>query len=305
MEASPHQSVLAHEVIDILELKKGLTVVDGTLGLGGHAELILEKITPGGFLFGFEWDAKNAEFAEKRLKKYQKNCKIIRKSYICLAEEAKEADRIIFDFGLSSVHLDSSGRGFSVKKDEPLDMRMSEEIALTAQEIVNEYSEEDLRNILWRYGEEQEARKISHNIIQNRPLTTTQDLVRVIEQVKKKTRFGGGHPAVQTFQAFRIAVNNELTNVEIGLQKALQVLKKDGIIAAISFHSLEDRIVKNLFRELSRPCICPKEFPVCLCQDRPRYQLLTRKAITPSAQEIAVNPRSRSAKLRAIKKLSS
>lgn len=298
-----HKSVLLGEVIQGLDLKNGLTVIDCTLGLGGHSEKILEKITPKGFLHGFEWDKDNAEQAEKRLKKYAKNCKIHKKNFVHI-EETGKADRILFDLGISSVHLDQADKGFSFKKEAPLDMRMSKETKLTAYEIINTFPEEKLLRILWDYGEEKEARKIVRKILEQRKIKkieTTTELADLIANTKHKGRWGGGHPATQTFQALRIAVNNELENIEIALKKALEILTKNGIIAVISFHSLEDRIVKNIFKEASKPCKCSPEILQCTCKQE--YKLLSKKPIIPSAEEIEENPRSRSAKLRLIQKL--
>ncbi len=300
-----HKSVLLDEVIQILNLKNGLTCVDCTLGLGGHSEKILKKIVPDGHLYGFEWDKKNAERAENKLKKYAKNCTIIGKNFIHLEEEIKEADRILFDLGISSPHLDSDERGFSFKKEAILDMRMSDDTSLTAYQVVNTYPQEKLAEIIFKYGEEKDSRRIAKNISKyrkNKKIENTTELVEIIKKSKRQGRWGGKNPATQTFQAIRIEVNNELENIEKALQGAMKILKKDGIIAVITFHSLEDRIVKNIFREASKNCKCPKELPKCICNG-PEYKLLSRKPIIPTEKEITENPRSRSAKLRAIQKL--
>lgn len=307
MTQPKHISVLQKETIEILDLKNGDIAIDATLGLGGHSELILQKITPDGFLYAFEWDKKNAEFAKKRLKAYEKSCKIIEKNFTNIDDVDQKVDKMLFDIGISSVHIDFDTRGFSFKKVNQLDMRMSDQTKLTAYDVVNTYREEDLARIIYQYGEEKQSRKIAREIVHHRKtetIKTTEDLVKIIEKVKSKGRWGGGHPAAQTFQALRIEVNDELGNIRTALEKAFDLLSTEGIIAVISFHSLEDRIVKNTFREKAKKCICPQDQIICTCQDRDKYELLTRKPIIPTEEEIQENPRSRSSKLRAIKKIS-
>ncbi len=309
-----HTPVLAKEVLNLLNLKNGQTIIDATLGAGGHSLLILEKIIPDGKLIGLDWDERNIKIAEINLQKYKKNCIIIRNNFIEIKKiftelnnnqkyKIEKIDGILFDFGVSSMHFDNAERGFAFKKEGPLDMRFSKETKLTAYDIINKFTEYDLAKILKEYGEIRNSKKIARHIIDNRKkekITTTIHLAEIIREIEK-------HNAKNTlskiFQALRIEVNNELGNIKQGLLDSLTILNKNGIIITISFHSLEDRIAKNIFREVARKCSCPKEALRCTCNRKAKFKKKTKKPIFPTEEEIKINPRSRSARLRAIQKL--
>ncbi len=281
-----HEPVLRKEVLESLQVHPGGTYVDGTVGLGGHSEALLEASAPDGFLYGFEWDAASLERARKRLARYAGRFKLFRANFAeapsILKREGLQVDGIVLDLGLSSFLLEASGRGFSFLKDEPLDMRMDERATLKAKDLVNRLSYTQLVELLRAYGEEPAAERIARAIIEARkkkPLETTGELASLIESVVRKRR-RGRHPATLTFQALRIAVNRELENLERFLSEAPEILKPGGRIAIISFHSLEDRLVKRAFRL------------------DPRLEPITKKALKPSLEEIRRNPRARSARLR-------
>jgi len=309
-----HISVLKEEVCDYLDLKKGDVVVDATIGLGGHAALMLKKIGKSGFLIGFDQDEKNLAEANENLKGhngvilYNDNFRYLKNR----VQESphKEVDAVLFDLGLSSPHVDNPERGFSFLREGPLDMRFSPSQKLTAYEIVNTFPEEKIAEIIWEYGEERASRRIARAICQDRKTkrfeTTTElaDLLkRLIPDKSKHGKRGQHHPATRIFQALRIAVNDELSVLEEGLQGSMDVLKKGGRMVVISYHSLEDRIVKHFFKDLARSCVCPPEVLVCQCRGEPVVEILTKKPVSPTDEEISENPRARSAKLRAIKKL--
>ncbi len=308
MTKPTHTPVLLTETLDLLNLEANKHVIDCTLGLGGHAEAILERIGPKGKLMGFDQDERNLKEARKRLKKFEKQVTFIHSNFEHLAEFSSkhdfQPDAILLDLGLSSPHIDDPERGFAFSKEGPLDMRFDERQTLTAERVVNGYKEKDLADIIFHYGEERKSRLIARVIVQARkksPIKTTTQLADVIKAaIRSKGRI---HPATQTFQALRIYVNRELEVLEEVLEQALKLLKKGGRLVVISYHSLEDRMVKNFFRDQTRNCICPKELPICQCNFHKKLYILTRKPIIPDGIEVSHNPRSRSAKLRAAERL--
>jgi len=306
MARMPHQPVLYHEIIHALQPKKAGHYVDGTLGAGGHARGILEACTPDGRLLGLDVDPQALALARETLAPYGQRAHLLQASYDSLTETLREigwdeVDGILLDLGLSSMQLDTPERGFSFQQDAPLDMRFDPASPTTAADLVNTLPQDDLADLIYRYGEERASRRIAQAIVKARPLRTTRQLAAVIETFSP--RRGHIHPATQTFQALRIAVNEELDRVENVLPQAIAALKSGGRLAIISFHSLEDRIVKEYFRRESRDCICPPRQPVCTCGHKATLKEITRKPIIPGEAEIAANPRSRSAKLRIAEKL--
>jgi len=306
MARSPHQSVLYHEIIHALQPKSAGYYVDGTLGAGGHARGILEACTPDGRLLGLDVDPQALALARKTLAPYGQRIRLQQASYDSLAEVLGEigwdkVDGILLDLGLSSMQLDTPERGFSFQHDAPLDMRFDPASPITAADLVNKLPQDELADLIYRYGEERASRRIAQAIVKSRPLQTTRQLAAVIETVIP--RKGHIHPATQTFQALRIAVNEELDRVENVLPQAVAALRSGGRLAIISFHSLEDRIVKEYFRRESRDCICPPKQPVCTCGHKATLKEISRKPIIPGEAEIADNPRARSAKLRVAEKL--
>jgi 16S rRNA (cytosine1402-N4)-methyltransferase len=306
-EHLPHLPVLYHESIDLLKPKNNGKYVDGTLGAGGHAEGILKASQPKGMLLGIDVDSEALEIAKKKLAQFGERAQIINESYANLPKSLQSlgwkcVDGIILDLGLSSMQLDSMDRGFSFIKDAPLDMRFNQSQTLTAAEIVNTWSEKEIAKILWEFGEEPRSRQIAASIITHRPLISTQDLAALVLDVYKGKR-GKIHPATRTFQGLRMAVNQELDTLEKGLNESLSALCAEGRLAVISFHSLEDRMVKRFFQRESHDCICPNEQPVCTCGHKAKIKIVTKKAIIPSQEEVKKNPRARSAKLRAAEKI--
>ncbi len=308
---SVHIPVLAGELIEVLDPRPGETAVDCTLGGGGHARLVADRIGPAGTLIGIDRDpVAEARFAELAA---EVSCqtRFIRADFVTalgeLAIEHLRADLVYMDFGMSSMQVDTWGRGFSYAYDAPLDMRMDPEQELTAEEIVNTWDERRLARLLREYGEERYAGQIGRAIGRRRrqeEIGSTQQLVEVIKSaVPVPAQFAGGHPARRTFQALRIAVNDELAQIDGALPAAWEILAPGGRLAAISFHSLEDRLVKHYLAARARGCVCPPEFPICVCGHEPEGELLTRRAVAPSPGEVAANPRSRSAHLRAVRKL--
>lgn len=301
-----HQPVLYHEIILALQPKNGGRYVDGTIGAGGHARGILEASAPDGRLLGLDVDPQALALARETLAPYGERVRLARASYTSLPGQLaalgwEAVDGILLDLGLSSMQLDTPGRGFSFQQDAPLDMRFDPQTALTAADLVNSLPGDELADMLYRYGEEPAARRIAQAIIRARPLRTTLELASVIEAVLPRT--GRIHPATRTFQALRIAVNAELEQVEAALPQAVAGLRPGARLAVISFHSLEDRLVKEYFRRESRDCLCPARQPICTCGHHATLKEVNRKPITPGADEIAANPRARSAKLRIVKKL--
>jgi 16S rRNA (cytosine1402-N4)-methyltransferase len=301
-----HQPVLYHEIIHALRPINEGFYVDGTLGAGGHARGILEACAPDGRLLGLDVDPQALALARETLAPYGERARLMQASYDSLTERLREigwggVDGILLDLGLSSMQLDTPERGFSFRQDAPLDMRFDPASPTTAADLVNNLPQDELADLIYRYGEERASRRIAQAIVKARPLQTTRQLAAVIESVIP--RKGHIHPATQTFQALRIAVNQELDRVENVLPQAVAALKSGGRLAIISFHSLEDRIVKEYFRRESRDCICPPRQPVCTCGHKATLKELSRKPITPGGAEIAANPRARSAKLRIAEKL--
>jgi len=306
MAHTPHRPVLYHEIILALQPKNKGLYVDGTLGAGGHARGILEACAPDGRLLGLDVDPQALALARKTLAPYGERARLMQASYDSLNETLREigwekVDGILLDLGLSSMQLDTPERGFSFQYDAPLDMRFDPASPTTAADLVNTLPQDELANLIYRYGEERASRRIAQAIVKARPLRTTRQLAAVIETVLP--RKGHIHPATQTFQALRIAVNQELERVENVLPQAVAALKSAGRLAIISFHSLEDRLVKEYFRRESRDCICPPRQPVCTCGHKATLKEISRKPITPGEAEIKANPRARSAKLRVVEKL--
>jgi 16S rRNA (cytosine1402-N4)-methyltransferase len=306
MAARPHKPVLYHEIIHALSPKNKGLYVDGTLGAGGHALGILEASAPGGHLLGLDVDPQALALARENLAPYGPRVRLMLASYDTLSERLAEigwyaVDGVLLDLGVSSMQVDTPQRGFSFTHDAPLDMRFDPENSVLAADLVNSLPEDELADLIYRYGEERASRRIAGAIVKARPLRTTFELASVIETVLP--RKGRTHPATRTFQALRIAVNDELANVESVLPQAVASLKRGGRLAIISFHSLEDRIVKEYFRKESRDCICPSRQPVCTCGHKSILKEVTRKPIVPGKTEILDNPRARSAKLRIAEKL--
>lgn len=306
-EKSPHLSVLYQEIILAIRPESPGKYIDATVGAGGHAWGILAASEPDGQLLGFDLDPQALELAHQRLARFTGRYTLVQASYTTLKDQIhklgwQNVQGILLDLGVSSMELDTPERGFSFQHDGPLDMRFSPTAALTAADLVNTWSETDLADILWRYGEEQQSRRIARAIVQARPLTTTSQLAAVILKASQGPR-GRLHPATRTFQALRIAVNEELKSLETVLPQAIQTLAPGGRLAVISFHSLEDRIVKQYFKQESQDCICPPEQPVCTCEHHASIKLITRHPIIPAEAEAQNNPRARSAKLRIVEKL--
>lgn len=303
----PHLPVLYHEIIHALNPHSPGKYIDATVGAGGHAGGILEKSAPDGLLLALDRDPKALALASQRLSIFQDRVTLVQTSYVnILGEMAKlgwqSVDGIVFDLGLSSMQLDTPDRGFSFQSHGPLDMRFDPGQSLDAAELVNHLPEHDLADLIWRYGEERGSRRIAAAIVQARPIETTIDLAEVIRKAMGGQR-GRIHPATRTFQALRIAVNQELQAVETVLPKAVQGLTPGGRVAIISFHSLEDRLVKQFFKRESSDCICPPEQLVCTCGHKATIRLITRHPIQSDEAEIAANPRARSARLRVAEKL--
>ena len=303
-----HVSILLDECIDGLNINEDGIYVDATLGGAGHSYHIASKLK-NGKLICIDRDDNALNNAKERLKPFIDNVILFKSDFrdidnAVISSGYEKVDGILFDLGVSSPQLDVTERGFSYMNDAKLDMRMDQTQSLSAFNIVNEWSFEELRNIIFKYGEEKFANRIAKEIIENRPMNTTFELVDAIKKaLPEKVKREKGHPAKKTFQAIRIAVNDELSSVEIAVQKAIDLLDKDGRLAVITFHSLEDRIVKNIFTENATGCICSKKLPICVCHNTPKVKLIKRKPIIPSEQEIDVNPRARSAKLRTLQKI--
>lgn len=305
-----HVSVLLNECLDALNIKDDGIYVDCTLGGAGHSSHILQRLSKDGLLVGIDQDTDALKAAGERLKEYE-NKKLVHNNFhnidsILEELEIPKVDGILMDLGVSSYQLDEGERGFSYMKDAPLDMRMNRDREFSAYDIVNSYSMEDLWRIIRDYGEEKFAKRVAEFIVNRReekPIETTLELVDIIKAaIPAKARREGPHPAKRTFQAIRIEVNGELEILNKAIEDGVNRLNKGGRMAIITFHSLEDRIVKLKFRELANPCTCPKEFPICVCGKKPLVKLISRKAIEPSKEEVEENPRSRSAKLRVIER---
>jgi 16S rRNA (cytosine1402-N4)-methyltransferase len=306
-----HIPVLAGELIDIVDPRPGEVAVDCTLGGGGHARLIAERLGPSGMLIGVDRDPAAEERFAALAAEVQCETRFIRADFVTalgeLHEERLHADIVYLDLGMSSMQVDTWGRGFSYAYDAPLDMRMDPDQELTAADIVNSWEERQIARLLREYGEERYASQIARAINRTRArgeLQSTQQLVDTIKSaVPVPAQFAGGHPAKRTFQALRIAVNDELAQLQEALPVAWDLLSTGGRLAAISFHSLEDRMVKRFLVERARGCICPPDLPICVCGREPEGEILTRRAVAPTPGEVAANPRSRSAHLRVARKL--
>lgn len=306
-----HIPVLLDEVLTYLDLKQGGTYVDCTLGGGGHSLEIIKRIQPGGRVIGIDQDPNALEAAREQLAPFRENVTFVQSNFYRLKEiiaglETGFVDGVLFDLGVSSYQLDEGERGFSYMNDAPLDMRMNPDDPVTAEQLVNELSEDELTKIIRDYGEERWAKRIARFITgrrKDRLIHTTGELVEIIKNaIPAGARREGPHPAKRTFQALRIAVNDELNKFAGTLRESIDILKPGGRVCVISFHSLEDRITKEVFRELAGRCVCPPEFPVCVCDKRSLVRVLTGKPVLPGQQEIERNPRARSAKLRAVEK---
>ncbi len=307
MSASTHIPVLCEETVRALAVQPGGRYIDCTLGGGGHAAAILEQSSPGGQLLGIDADPEAVKMASERLQAYHNSTLLINEDFanlqaISFKYDFQPVHGILFDLGLSSLQLGDRSRGFSFQVDGPLDMRLSPRQEVTAADIINQSSEAELADIIWRYGEEGYSRQIARRIVKERPVETTLRLVKIIEQAVGG-RKGRIHPATKTFQALRIAVNHELDNLESALRQAVNLLGFGGRLVVISYHSLEDRIVKQFMQREASNCICPVEAPVCVCGHIASLRLVNRRVITPSPQEVELNPRSRSAKLRAAERI--
>lgn len=304
---SEHRPVLYHEIIHALRPQRDGFYVDGTIGAAGHAIGILQSSEPNGRLLGFDVDPQALSIARRRLEKYEPRIVLILASYTTLREQLdklgwKSVDGILLDLGVSSMQLDTANRGFSFRTDAPLDMRFDPGNPVSAADLVNNLPEKELADLLYQYGEERRSRQVAKTIVQSRPLYSTVQLAEVVARVTSGGR-KGLHPATRTFQALRIAVNNELKAIEEVLPQAVNALAQGGRLAVISFHSLEDRIIKGFYRRESRDCICPPSQPVCTCGHRAELREITRRPIQPQESEMAENPRSRSARLRVAEKL--
>ncbi len=306
-----HRSVLLDECIDGLNIRPDGIYLDGTAGGGGHSFEIAKHLTDGR-LIAIDRDEAAIEAAGNRLSAYGERATVVRSNFfelahVCEQMNIESIDGLLLDLGVSSYQLDTSERGFSYMSDAPLDMRMDRRDGLTAFDVVNGYGEEDLKKILYEYGEERFSPSIAAAIVrerQKKPIESTLELSDIIKYaIPPKAREGGHHPAKRSFQAIRIEVNGELSVIEPAIRDAARLLRKGGRIAIITFHSLEDRIVKQAFASLAQGCTCPKSFPVCVCGSKPTLKVITRKPILPTEQELEENPRSRSAKLRVAEKL--
>jgi 16S rRNA (cytosine1402-N4)-methyltransferase len=298
---------LLEEALEALNVQPGKRYVDCTLGLGGHAKAILDNSQPGGMLLGIDADPDATRLAKVTLADYAETTIIINDNFanletICRENDFLPVQGILFDLGISSAQLGASERGFSFQYDSPLDMRFDPTQQLTASDIVNTYTETELAHIIWEYGEERYSRRIARHIVSNRPISNTTKLASTIEQAVGR-RAEKIHPATRTFMALRIAVNRELANLASALEQAVKCLDHKGRLAVISYHSLEDRIVKQFMVKESKACLCPPNTPVCKCDHKPTLALISRKVIEPSLGEIALNPRSRSAKLRVAERI--
>ncbi len=302
-----HKSVLLHETIDSLNIKADGIYVDGTLGGGGHAFEVCRRLGDGGKLIGIDQDGDAIAAATERLKEFPGRAVIVRNNYENIAEVLRDlgiekVDGIYLDLGVSSYQLDTAERGFTYREDVPLDMRMDQRNPRTAADIVNTYSESELYRMIRDYGEDRFAKNIAKHIVKARekkPIETTGELTEIIKAaIPAKIRATGGHPAKQTFQAIRIELNRELDVLNRSIDRMIGLLNPGGRLSIITFHSLEDRIVKTRFKINENPCTCPPDFPVCVCGKKSRGRVITRKPILPSEEEIQENSRSKSAKLR-------
>ena len=306
-----HFSVMLKECIEMLDIKEDGIYVDCTLGGAGHSKEILKRLSPKGRLIGIDQDLDALKAAKEKLKDF-KNVTYVHNNFYNIKEilkslEIEKVDGILMDLGVSSYQLDEGERGFSYMKEAALDMRMNREESFSAYNVVNEYSEDELFRILRDFGEEKFSRRIAARIVEKRKIKsveTTLELVKIIDGcIPGKFKREGGHPAKRTFQAIRIEVNSELSILDRAIEDGIEALNKEGVMAIITFHSLEDRIVKNKFKDLIDPCKCPKELPMCVCGKEPIIRLINKKPIEATKEELENNSRSRSAKLRVCKKI--
>lgn len=301
-----HIPVLLQEVLAALQPTTGGIYIDGTVGAGGHAAAILTASAPDGQVFGFDQDDTALELARQQLAQFGQRAHLIHANFSQLGQMAAlhhipPVDGVLLDIGVSSMQLDQAGRGFSFQLEGPLDMRMNQGTGPTAAALVNHLPETELANLIFKYGEEPASRRIARAIVKARPIEGTVVLAQIVARAIPGRRGKAKiHPATRTFQALRVAVNQELEVLEQALPQALALLKPKGRLAVISFNSLEDRIVKQYFRQEAQDCICPPEQPVCLCNHKASINIITKKPITPSAAEVDANPRARSAKLRVV-----
>ena len=306
-----HISVLLEETINSLNIKPDGIYVDGTLGGGGHSLEICKRLGSSGRLIGIDQDMDAIKAATERLKDYSNQVTIVHSNYQDVDSVLRDlsiggVDGIVLDLGVSSYQLDNADRGFTYREDTPLDMRMDQSSTVTARDIVNGYSEQELFRVIKEYGEDSFAKNIAKHIVkarQEKTIETTGELNEIIKAaIPAKVRQGQGHPSKKTFQAIRIELNRELEVLENSLDKMIELLNPGGRLSVITFHSLEDRIVKNIFRKNMNPCICPPEFPICTCGRKPTGKVITRKPIVPGEQELEDNKRAKSSKLRVFEK---
>jgi 16S rRNA (cytosine1402-N4)-methyltransferase len=309
MSVPVHAPVLLDEVLAGLQPRPGGRFIDCTVGLGGHAAAILERILPSGRLLGIDADPDAINISKDKLSYYGEAVTLVNDNFVNLEAICKEylfhpVDGILFDLGVSSLQLDTAERGFSFHFDAPLDMRFNPEQGLTASDIVNRFSEQELAKLIEGYGEERHSRRIARYIVRNRPITTTAELAQLVKQASgASSRRSKIHPATRTFMALRIAVNEELQNLELALKQTPDLLRPGGRLTVISYHSLEDRIVKQFMRYAASGCVCPPGTVICRCGHTPTLKLTSRKVIKPTSLEIESNPRSRSARLRIAERL--
>lgn len=307
-----HYSVLLNETIEQLDIKENGIYVDGTLGGGGHASAVLQRLGDGGRLIGIDQDAAAIEAAGERLAPFGDKVTIVRSNYSAMPKVLEDlgihgVDGIVLDLGVSSYQLDTVERGFTYREDTVLDMRMDQRQTKTARDIVNGYTETELFHMIRDYGEDKFARNIAKHIVaarEKKPIETTGELNDIIRAaIPAKVRAKGGHPSKKTYQAIRIELNHELDVLKNTLDQMIDLLNDHGRICVITFHSLEDRIVKNIFNTSEKPCTCPPSFPVCVCGKKSKGRVISRKPILPSEEELAVNSRSKSAKLRVFERI--
>ena len=303
-----HVPVMVREVLAALNVRPGGRYVDGTVGAGGHTLAIMEAASPGGSLLGIDRDPDALDVARRRLERFSEDARLVQGDFaeigrICRQFAFVPVHGVLLDLGLSSLQLEAAERGFSFQREGPLDMRFDPGQPLTAAQIVNEYPEDELAEVLFRFGEEPQARRIARRIVERRPLQTTTELAKVVEEAVGRRARRQSHPATRTFLALRIAVNQELLSLAAALPEAYGLLGDLGRLAVLSYHSLEDRIVKEFVRRESRDCICPPRQPACTCDHRAGLRPVSRRAVRPSPEEVAANPRSRSARLRVAERL--
>ncbi len=306
-ESLAHQPVLYNEIIHFLQPQRSGRYIDGTVGAGGHARGILDASEPDGILLGLDLDTTALELARKNLESYQDRVFLVHSSFGNLRKQLNAmgwqmVDGILLDLGLSSMQIDTPGRGFSFRQEASLDMRFNQQNPLSAKDLVNNLPEGELADLLFKYGEERRSRQVAKAIVKSRPIESTLELAKIIASATSSGR-PGRHPATRSFQALRIAVNDELSVLEEVLPQAISSLKQNGRLAVIAYHSLEDRIVKHYFRQESQDCICPPEQIVCICGHKAAVKVITKRPIRPQEEEIIRNSRARSARLRVVEKL--